>query len=87
MFDPSKYDTTDSQNENGGKLLFSEKIANVIKYLQSVRPLIIKECEIMESYIEKNPGSKAEVPFKEKLGGWSRILNGMDIVKEKYEVE
>ena len=85
MFDPNKYDDTDSQN-NKPKKLFSEKVVDVIKYLQSVRPLIVKECEIMDSYVEKNPESKAVMPFNEKLAGWSRILNGLDIVKEKYEV-
>ena len=85
MFDPNKYDDTDSQNGKSKKL-FSEKIVDIIKYLQSVRPLITKECEIMDSYIEKNPEAKAVLPFSEKLSGWSRILNGLDIVKDKYEV-
>ena len=85
MFDPKKYDDDDSK-DNKPKKLFSEKIEDIIKYLKSVKPLIDKECQSMEDYIKNHPGSKAEAPFTEKITGWSKILIGLDIVKEKYEV-
>ena len=85
MFDPSKYDN-DAQNNKSEKL-FSDKVKDIIKYLDGVRALIIAECNSMESYIEKNPKSKAVAPFNEKLGGWAKVLIGLDILKEKYEVE
>lgn len=65
---------------------FSEKIADIIRYLNSVKPLINKECQIMEDYIKNHPNSKAEGPFKEKNRGWEKILIGLDIVKDMYEV-
>lgn len=85
MFDPKKYDD-DNSKDNKPKKLFSEKIEDIIKYLNGVRPLISKECQSMEDYINSHPNSKAEGPFNEKIKGWSKILIGLDIVKEKYEV-
>jgi hypothetical protein len=84
MFDPNKYDNTNSQDKKSGN--FMDKRTQIIKYLSDLSPVIIKECEMLESYIKNNPESKAVGPFSEKLDGWSRILNGLNILKDKYEV-
>ena len=86
MFDPNKYDDTDSQAGNGKKL-FSEKIIEEIKNLQKAMPLIMKECELLEDYVDKNPNVSTADHFREKLSGWSRIINGLAIVKNKYNVK
>ena len=84
MFDPNKYDNTNSQDKKSEN--FMDKRTQIIKYLSDLSPIIIKECEMLESYIKNNPESKAVGPFNEKLDGWSRILNGLKILKDKYEV-
>lgn len=86
MFDPNKYDNTANQaNSNADS--FQARRTKVIEGLQKIAPLILKECEMLEEYVKNNPNSKAADPFKEKLDGWSRILNGINIVKEKYKVK
>ena len=88
MFDPNKYDNTDSQkSESSSSKTFPEKIIQIIEGLQKVRPLIFRECESMEAHIQKNPNTNAKEPFEKKLGGWSRILNGLAIVEDMYGVK
>lgn len=85
MFDPKKYDKTNVQNNTGTKInSFIEARNKIIEDLNLMKPAIIKECQDMENYIAKNPDSKAVSPFEEKLDGWSRILNGIEIVTRMY---
>ncbi len=85
MFDPNKYDNTDAPKNNKNKVGdFIEKREKIIRFLNDIKPIILAECESLEKYVEKNPNSDAVKPFKKKLDGWSRILNGTDIVTEMY---
>lgn len=86
MFDPNKYDNNDTSNgvSNDKANKFIARRANLIKNLENSKSLIIKECESLESYLHKTPEGNAANPFREKLGGWSKILNGIDIISRMY---
>ena len=86
MFDPDKYDNTNSQNNTGNEKpgSFIAKRYDIIDYLNRMKPIIESECTSLENQIKKNPTSKAVSPFNEKLDGWSRILNGLKIVNKMY---
>jgi hypothetical protein len=91
MFDPKKYvndnvnDSVEENKENSGVESFIEKRIEIIDYLNSVKPFILKECESMESTLRKNPNHPAKPHFEEKSKGWSHILVGLDIVTRKYK--
>lgn len=82
-FNYHKYDKTEQQNKNSENG-FMFKRDNIIKMLLDITPLIVQECESLETFVENNPNHKAVIPFKEKLGGWSRILSGIDTIKKMY---
>ena len=87
MFDPNKYDNASNyrdDNENKYVNDFIVKRNSVIKFLKDYKNIMIKECESMENYIDKNPNGKAVGPFTEKLEGWAKIINGINIISEKY---
>lgn len=85
MYNPNKYDNTNSPKNNKSKAGdFIEKRNKIIKFLNDVKPIILAECESMDKYIENNPEGSAVEPFTKKLDGWSRILNGTDILTEMY---
>lgn len=89
MFDPNKYDNTNSTESNNSKNRldeFIEKREKIIKYLKDIKPIILAECKSLDKQVEKNPESDGAKAFKKKLDGWSRILNGTDIVVKMYEV-
>ena len=87
MFNPNKYDksSADTGNQEVSGESFIAKRDKVIKWLNDARSLMIKECEFMENRIEANPEGKFAGPFKEKLEGWSKIINGIDIVNRMYK--
>ena len=87
MFDPNKYDNNDSDkgvvvNDNANE--FIAQRARLIKNLENSKSLIIKECESLERYLHRTPEGNAANPFREKLGGWSKILNGIDVISKMY---
>ena len=87
MFDLNKYDNSNDQsynNSNDNSNEFIAKRQRMIKWFGDARPLIIKECESLEEYLKRSPNGKAAGPFREKLEGWSKMLNGMDIITRKY---
>ena len=92
MFNPNKYDTNNIGNSgadtnseaNNRTEEFIAKREKMLKWLGEARPLMVKECEIMEKYIENNPSSKAAGPFLKKIQGWSKIINGIDVVTQMY---
>jgi hypothetical protein len=90
MFDPNKYDTDDVQTIDNNSLNdtndFIEERNSLIAYLKDKKQVILKECAMMEAYIKKNPNSNAAKHFEEKLKGWSKILVGLDIVINKYNI-
>lgn len=91
MFDPKKYvndnanDSVEENKETSSVESFIEKRVEIIDYLNSVKPLILKECASMEKSIAKDPEGKFVEHFKEKATGWSHILIGLEIVTRKYK--
>ena len=83
MFDPNKYDKSNS-GSSSEKETFIDKRAKIITYLLDMRSLIIKECEFLEQGIAEDPNSPKASAFKEKLDGWSRLINGSDILNKMY---
>lgn len=84
MYNPDKYDNTSKGMKTKKHDDFKDKREELIRHILSFRNLIFKECESLDSYIEKHPDGKAVEPFTKKLDGWSRVLNGVDILKRMY---
>ena len=87
MSDPKKYDK-DNNIETGNETDFTQdliaKRLKLIRQIADAVPLMMKECESLESYINKYPDSNASGPFKEKITGWSKVINGVGILERMY---
>ena len=87
MFDPRKYDTDNSNkvsNETGSAQDIIAKRIKFIRQMVDNVPLMLKECESLENHINKFPDSNASGPFREKIVGWSKVINGVNILERMY---